>query len=129
MLRRPPRATRTDTRFPYTTLFRSPARPRPSLPMRIAARPRPRPAWPCRSPAPCRPVLSPMKFACDPLPIFSFASAFTPEREAHAVDDRARDDRRVVLLGEGNVAQIGDAGVRSEERRDGKEWGRTVKSR
>src|SRR3546814_2992496 len=79
--------------------------------MRIAARPRPRPAWPCRSPAPCRPVLSPMKFACDPLPIFSFASAFTPEREAHAVDDRARDDRRVVLLGEGNVAQIGDAGV------------------
>src|SRR3546814_15331049 len=24
MLRRPPRSTRTDTRFPYTTLFRSP---------------------------------------------------------------------------------------------------------
>src|SRR3546814_6309079 len=24
MIRRPPRATRTDTRFPYTTLFRSP---------------------------------------------------------------------------------------------------------
>src|SRR3546814_5703049 len=29
MLRRPPRSTRTDTLFPYTTLFRSaPARPR-----------------------------------------------------------------------------------------------------
>src|SRR3546814_16484505 len=28
MLRRPPRSTRTDTRFPYTTLFRS-ARRRP----------------------------------------------------------------------------------------------------
>src|SRR3546814_11784368 len=27
MIRRPPRSTRTDTRFPYTTLFRSP-RPR-----------------------------------------------------------------------------------------------------
>src|SRR3546814_8856911 len=26
MMRRPPRSTRTDTRFPYTTLFRSPAR-------------------------------------------------------------------------------------------------------
>src|SRR3546814_15301290 len=26
MIRRPPRSTRTDTRFPYTTLFRSPAR-------------------------------------------------------------------------------------------------------
>src|SRR3546814_5057830 len=26
MIRRPPRSTRTDTRFPYTTLFRSPLR-------------------------------------------------------------------------------------------------------
>src|SRR3546814_7636801 len=26
MIRRPPRSTRTDTRFPYTTLFRSPAK-------------------------------------------------------------------------------------------------------
>src|SRR3546814_4352359 len=30
MIRRPPRSTRTDTLFPYTTLFRSPhARPKP----------------------------------------------------------------------------------------------------
>src|SRR3546814_10645221 len=28
MIRRPPRSTRTDTLFPYTTLFRSPADPR-----------------------------------------------------------------------------------------------------
>src|SRR3546814_4243433 len=28
MRRRPPRSTRTDTLFPYTTLFRSPERPR-----------------------------------------------------------------------------------------------------
>src|SRR3546814_1386020 len=27
MIRRPPRSTRTDTLFPYTTLFRSPAQP------------------------------------------------------------------------------------------------------
>src|SRR3546814_4051559 len=27
MIRRPPRSTRTDTRFPYTTLFRSPDSP------------------------------------------------------------------------------------------------------
>src|SRR3546814_9957853 len=27
MIRRPPRSTRTDTLFPYTTLFRSSARP------------------------------------------------------------------------------------------------------
>src|SRR3546814_19105391 len=29
MMRRPPRSTRTDTRFPYTTLFRSSAVPTP----------------------------------------------------------------------------------------------------
>src|SRR3546814_1789381 len=28
MIRRPPRSTRTDTLFPYTTLFRSPQLPR-----------------------------------------------------------------------------------------------------
>src|SRR3546814_14001966 len=28
MIRRPPRSTRTDTLFPYTTLFRSPSAPR-----------------------------------------------------------------------------------------------------
>src|SRR3546814_18794479 len=31
MLRRPPRSTRTDTLFPYTTLFRSPRRLGPGL--------------------------------------------------------------------------------------------------
>src|SRR3546814_4001861 len=31
MIRRPPRATRTDTLFPYTTLFRSPDLRRPGL--------------------------------------------------------------------------------------------------
>src|SRR3546814_3917634 len=31
MIRRPPRSTRTDTRFPYTTLFRSEADQRPRL--------------------------------------------------------------------------------------------------
>src|SRR3546814_14161342 len=32
MIRRPPRSTRTDTLFPYTTLFRSPRRLLPRLP-------------------------------------------------------------------------------------------------
>src|SRR3546814_4505604 len=32
MIRRPPRSTRTDTLFPYTTLFRSAARGLPRLP-------------------------------------------------------------------------------------------------
>src|SRR3546814_6814650 len=39
MLRRPPRSTRTDTLFPYTTLFRSPGdRGRPRLPQRQRSR-------------------------------------------------------------------------------------------
>src|SRR3546814_6888057 len=36
MIRRPPRSTRTDTLFPYTTLFRSNASPRPSPPHRLS---------------------------------------------------------------------------------------------
>src|SRR3546814_13187450 len=41
MIRRPPRSTRTDTLFPYTTLFRSPVRrlpdPAPVLDDRLPA--------------------------------------------------------------------------------------------
>src|SRR3546814_5754935 len=57
MIRRPPRSTRTDTLFPYTTLFRSPSRfASASTPDAFSGRPRP-PAfgrarvrsscWPC----------------------------------------------------------------------------------
>src|SRR3546814_15035809 len=35
MIRRPPRSTRTDTLFPYTTLFRSPSLP-PAVPAKMA---------------------------------------------------------------------------------------------
>src|SRR3546814_10052668 len=37
-IRRPPRSTRTDTLFPYTTLFRSPAGTRRSVPRTVAGR-------------------------------------------------------------------------------------------
>src|SRR3546814_4048506 len=44
MIRRPPRSTRTDTLFPYTTLFRSPAATLPRLPPPpVPARPAPKP--------------------------------------------------------------------------------------
>src|SRR6056297_2065047 len=39
MIRRPPRSTRTDTLFPYTTLFRSGGPPAPCL-AALAGRPR-----------------------------------------------------------------------------------------
>src|SRR3546814_12719257 len=38
MIRRPPRSTRTDTLFPYTTLFRSSAYTFGSAPMGVGAR-------------------------------------------------------------------------------------------
>src|SRR3546814_4152219 len=37
MILRPPRSTRTDTLFPYTTLFRSPVIPNNASPLRITA--------------------------------------------------------------------------------------------
>src|SRR3546814_5707143 len=47
MIRRPPRSTRTDTLFPYTTLFRSsPACPEPHV---HPANERPRPRRPARA--------------------------------------------------------------------------------
>src|SRR3546814_13978927 len=59
MIRRPPRSTRTDTLFPYTTLFRSRPRrewPPPDHPARAGHRPErapePRPAAAGRWPAP-----------------------------------------------------------------------------
>src|SRR3546814_1343603 len=56
MIRRPPRSTRTDTLFPYTTLFRSVESPRSSdelpalfttafTPNETAATPAPAPVW------------------------------------------------------------------------------------
>src|SRR3546814_1380358 len=48
MIRRPPRSTRTDTLFPYTTLFRS-ARMTPECDLRPSARPA---CCPCLSPVP-----------------------------------------------------------------------------
>src|SRR3546814_7523482 len=42
MIRRPPRSTRTDTLFPYTTLFRAPSSP---TSLRTFVR-----RWRCRSP-------------------------------------------------------------------------------
>src|SRR3546814_3079444 len=51
MIRRPPRSTRTDTRFPCSTLFRSRS-PVPTWPPRPPAPPhRPRPRAPSCSPA------------------------------------------------------------------------------
>src|SRR3546814_12843006 len=102
MIRRPPRSTRTDTLFPYTTLFRSPPgfRDSGSVASRIPCHPRSR-----------KPVLS-----------------TAPERDApardsariiHIIFDRAWRRLPAQLLFPLEVA-IG-IDLRSEERRVGKE--------
>src|SRR3546814_4008135 len=105
MIRRPPRSTRTDTLFPYTTLFRSPAVPdglsRPVLsglfrPVRSAI---------CiRQPADkktCRPGASPMS-APATLPAGTAAGQATP-------DSRSRDTARrvwaIVAGSSGNLVE------------------------
>src|SRR3546814_9661113 len=54
MIRRPPRSTRTDTLFPYTTLFRSPGEKTWQSPVLSAPRRADDPPDPC---APVRPRL------------------------------------------------------------------------
>src|SRR3546814_1332257 len=44
MIRRPPRSTRTDTLFPYTTLFRSPSEPLRTPSVHACGSPAPAPA-------------------------------------------------------------------------------------
>src|SRR3546814_3108408 len=63
MIRRPPRSTRTDTLFPYTTLFRSPRPAQMAGPAVHGARSlalcRFEPRWPLRTGAPGVPVVLP----------------------------------------------------------------------
>src|SRR3546814_9317462 len=49
MIRRPPRSTRTDTLFPYTTLFRAPARDSLDRSAVVAAMPPTPPIAECRT--------------------------------------------------------------------------------
>src|SRR3546814_5392842 len=65
MIRRPPRATRTDTLFPYTTLFRS-------LPRRAAGR-RWRRAAPADDPSGARPAFPCLTPAHQEVPVASIA--------------------------------------------------------
>src|SRR3546814_7350605 len=60
MIRRPPRSTRTDTLFPYTTLFRSRTRPLPACACPSPSTSSPRLQYPpasargqCARPRPC----------------------------------------------------------------------------
>src|SRR3546814_3710974 len=109
MIRRPPRSTRTDTLFPYTTLFRSTARAwlaagarrrvprlRAAVPGPVRARPRTRHRLPVRQPEHGRCLL---RGAQGTRP----ASAADPPREVRFV--------QVVTARAGIAALVGDAKI------------------
>src|SRR3546814_19124747 len=106
MLRRPPRSTRTDTLFPYTTLFRSrrAQRHRGDSPARIAVEQR----------VDIARLMRAMK------------GAGTEMNDAGA-DRGGVACRADHLFGKGG--ERGSRQARSEERRVGKEWVRTCRSR
>src|SRR3546814_14191610 len=105
MIRRPPRSTRTDTLFPYTTLFRS---------------------GPVELPAPAAECAGTFEFrAVD-------QAAIGVDRTANALRVVGRADRIVQILAEDGQCQTSQvfAGLaRSEERRVGKECVSTCRSR
>src|SRR3546814_19209718 len=101
MIRRPPRSTRTDTLFPYTTLFRSEA---VQTVMRRHGLPNP----------------------YEQLKALTRGQGITEAsiREFIASLDLPEDDRQRLL----DMTPGRDTG-RSEERRVGQEWGKTCRSR
>src|SRR3546814_17781328 len=112
MIRRPPRSTRTDTLFPYTTLFRStgggPAtgggtRADAAGGHRVAGQP----------PRPC----------AVPANGFHGGRSTSDDGTAGVVSVGAADDRGALS------DACGCAVFRSEERRVGQEWGRPCRSR
>src|SRR3546814_18634172 len=105
MMRRPPRSTRTDTLFPYTTLFRS-----ASGPNRGSA---------CRRPAPHCPRRGGEPFPC------SLALALLVGGVAGEVAGRGEFAQLVTH----HVLVHRDRHMRSDERRVGKEWVSTCRSR
>src|SRR3546814_2211412 len=98
MIRRPPRSTRTDTLFPYTTLFRSQLRPGDHA--------RPGKADPAAGAGP--PVEGPSALARPPAPGRA-ASRLWPARSADRVQARGfrplRDDAGRGARGDGEPAQ------------------------
>src|SRR3546814_7493618 len=101
MIRRPPRATRTDTLFPYTTLVRSSTRRSVTATLKQPTRTRRGqrhevPIWPCsRWGLPCRPVarlavryyrtISPLPRAPKDRSAVSFLLHFPSARAAQAL--------------------------------------------
>src|SRR3546814_7231037 len=100
MIRRPPRSTRTDTLFPYTTLFRSlhagrPAKPRPGVGRRRRARV-------------CRGVAAPLRPGLGRRPAVRISAAASQRRFLPTIGDRAMN-KTLLSLGIAMVLCTGAA--------------------
>src|SRR3546814_18478607 len=113
MIRRPPRSTRTDTLFPYTTLFRSP--PRGSRKLRHPNR---RHRGTCSRGRNMSERGSPEKEKTDESRIFRWAGARPPSprhqarRSAHAASAHGLPAAVAVRPGGTDIAAVGRDGVR-----------------
>src|SRR3546814_12823061 len=115
MIRRPPRSTRTDTLFPYTTLFRS-------LRVEIAA------YWRARERAQLDAERWRDRLLADDAAITEWVAAH-PGIEVQPLRTLIRNARRERAVLEAAAAENHEAGPRSEARRVGKECVSTCRSR
>src|SRR3546814_6300656 len=108
MIRRPPRSTRTDTLFPYTTLFRSRALLRPRESQKIAAE-----AAPTRFFSSAHPILwlcgysAPLSGQPDGIPEGVVADAGGEAGADRVQDDVARGFKQVLVAADGMVVVAG----------------------
>src|SRR3546814_15777348 len=144
MIRRPPRSTRTDTLFPYTTLFRSTVLPSTTPKRRTALRqaqgkrvlglPTDFPERPIhRAARPQRPP-DDQRLRGETRAVIPPAERFAADGDAGkcVVEVRGPDAQRIEREAPaGALARRGDpqADRRSEERRVGKGWVRTCRTR
>src|SRR3546814_13284261 len=102
MIRRPPRSTRTDTLFPYTTLFRSQGR---DAQRGVVDRPRSGPAAAARD----------SRLAVATLRAGSAASAASNTEEEGGNDDDSGGTRSAVVIVRG-----GSSGLQQQQRIEGR---------
>src|SRR3546814_11033893 len=125
MIRRPPRSTRTDTLYPYTTLFRSQAQQKRPAKKIYSRTPKGRNALLAALMA----TPGPDAVRSDLLFILSFAQHLPPARVGQLINARIAWYREMLARMEGCDYTAPNAPGRSEERRVGKECVSTCRSR